>query len=377
MSRLSQADVEKLLSNPSEKTRAETAEKIASDFSPEKMTFEQRVLASEVLKIMADDAATIVRKALSENLCKNPNIPREVAVKLANDDSSISVPIIKFSEVLTDEDLLDIINSQSEDKQAAVAEREIVSETVSDALIETNNKNVVKTLMSNQGAEISENSFSKVIDRFGDDVEIQTPMVHRNNLPVGVTERLIAIVSDSLKDHLINAQVIPEEMADDIVSQTRERAVLGLSTFSSLPDIKKLVKKLVKCDQLSPSIMLRALCIGDVTFFEAALSELSGVNLKNTRLLIHDEGGLGFEKLYNKTTLDKKFFQIFRITLNTLHEIEIDISKHGREKYASQLIERILTRVYQEDEILQKDSEYLFNRLSDLKPKTAEQASAG
>ena len=44
--------------------------------------------------------------------------------------------------------------------------------------------------------------------------------------------------------------------------------------------------------RLTPSLMLRALCMGDVAILEASLSLLGKVPLTNARLLIHDAGRL-------------------------------------------------------------------------------------
>ena len=53
----------------------------------------------------------------------------------------------------------------------------------------TDNREVVRTVVRNDGADISERSFNRVLDRFGDAEDIQDPMVHRRQLPLTVAER--------------------------------------------------------------------------------------------------------------------------------------------------------------------------------------------
>ena len=104
---LTQDDVARLLTDPSAQTRAETAAKIAQDFGADRLTPEEREMAQEIFRIMAKDAEVRVREALSFNLKENSAIPHEVAKAFAQDVDLVALPILQFSEVLTDEDLIE------------------------------------------------------------------------------------------------------------------------------------------------------------------------------------------------------------------------------------------------------------------------------
>ena len=200
---LSQEDVEQLLSDPSGKTRAQTAAKIAQDFDADRLTPEEREMAREIFRIMTKDAEVRVREALSRNLKENPAVPHEVAKALAQDVDSVALPILQFSEALTDEDLIEIVRSQGASKQVAIARRPTVSETVSTALVDTGDEDVVTNLVANEGAEITEQSLQKVVEDFGDQETMQDVLVRRPRLPVTVAERLVTMVSEGLKVELV------------------------------------------------------------------------------------------------------------------------------------------------------------------------------
>ncbi len=53
-----------------------------------------------------------VREALAAHLKNSPDLAHDVAVALARDVDSVSLPMLKFSEVLTDEDLIEIVRDQ-------------------------------------------------------------------------------------------------------------------------------------------------------------------------------------------------------------------------------------------------------------------------
>ena len=53
----------------------------------------------------------MVRDALSENLKENPNVPHEVALSLAQDVDQVSLPVLQYSEILSDQDLTEVDRS--------------------------------------------------------------------------------------------------------------------------------------------------------------------------------------------------------------------------------------------------------------------------
>ena len=80
--KLSQADVAKLLSDPTPDNRAATAAKVAGAFDPANLGPSERALAEEIFRLMVKDAEIRVRQALTENLKENGNVPHDVAVSL-------------------------------------------------------------------------------------------------------------------------------------------------------------------------------------------------------------------------------------------------------------------------------------------------------
>ena len=299
---LSARDVEKLLADPSAHSRAETAIKIGANFGAA-LGDTERTIAEEIFRIMIKDAEVRVREALADTIKENLDIPHDVALALASDVDSVALPVIRSSEILSDDDLMAIIAADSETKQIAVAQRPKVSERVSKALVETERESVVGTLVANDGAEISREVFDKVIDTLGGNESLQEALVRRQHMPVAIAERLLTLVSSTLRDELIARHEMPGGMADFLVLQSREKATVALSGESGAEDVMTLVRQLHAGDRLTPSIILRALCVGDLRFFEAAISVLTGVPLVNARKLIYDPGEMGLKRVYSAAGL--------------------------------------------------------------------------
>ena len=359
---LSQEDVAKLMSDPSPENRAATAGKVAQQFGAGELSESEGRLAEEIFQIMVKDAETRVREALAKNLQNAPNLPHELATRLAGDISdSVALPIIKFSEVLTDEDLVEIVRTQAESRQVAVAERPAVSEHVADAIVEHGTTEAVVSLVSNENAEISEASLSRVVDKHGDIERVQKPLIERDKLPVSVAEKLVTRISDELKSYLVTHHDLPEHLAADIILQTRERATIGLvSSGADEDELVALIDQLRKSGRLTPSIILRSLCVGDMPFFEVAVSMLADVPITNARILIHDEGDLGFKSLYDRAGLPKRLYVAFRSAVDLNLGVESERTDDDPEVIMRRMLERVLTVPTSEAESFgDEDVEYL------------------
>ncbi len=365
--KLSRQDVDKLLAERSIEARVETAAKLAHQFESGELSPSERRLAADILRLMARDAEVQVRQALAINLKESAALPHDLALHLAQDVDTVALPILQFSQALTDGDLIKIVRNREVIKQLAITRRATVSTNVSEALVETGTPEVVVSLVSNEGAAISEDSLQAIVDAFGDEAAVQGSLVHRSNLPVTVAERLVTLVSDQWRDHLITQHQLAGHLAADITRQSRERATISLSAGADREDVEGLVRHLNDHRRLTPSLLLRAICMGDTTFFEAGMAELGAVPLINAQTLIHDSGELGFKALYDKAKLPAALFPAFRCALDVAHENAFDGGEQDRERFCRRMIERILTQ-YEKHGVTfdSTDLEYLLAKLDQL-----------
>jgi uncharacterized protein (DUF2336 family) len=133
-SSLTQADVARLLTEPSASVRAEVADKLAREIDSSLLTEAELQIAHDIIRAMAKDVELAVRRALSQSLRGARHLPHDVALRLANDVEAVALPILADSPVVTDTDLMELIRHGSAQKQETIAGRAGVSEQVADAL---------------------------------------------------------------------------------------------------------------------------------------------------------------------------------------------------------------------------------------------------
>ena len=358
---LTQLDVERLLADPSADTRAEMAAKVAAQLNRGTLSEDEQRIAEAIVRAMARDAVQRVREALAEHLKDSKRLPRDVATALARDVEAVALPILQFSTVLEEEDLIGFVDGASSARLTAIARRAKVSERLSRALVVASDRAAIVALIRNSGAEIAEATFHDVLKRHGGDPEVDGSMARRPQLPVTVLERLVAAASDQLRGVLMERADLPERLASDLVLQVRERATVNLiSPFSADGTAAELVRHLHDAGRLTPSIILRALCLGDLAFVEAAFAVLACVPVHNARLLIYDGGTLGFKSLYDHSGLSKALYPAFRVALDVARDTPLDGGEHDQERHRRRMIERILTQF---EDVGAENLDYLMAKL--------------
>src|SRR5690606_5463381 len=119
-----------------------------------------REAAQKIMRVLANDSAELVRRALAVTLKSSDLLPRDVARLLAADLDSIALPIIATSPVFTDDDLIEIIRAGSAVRQIAIAGRARVSRDVADVLSADGCEHAVRTLASNDNADLSQSAMA-------------------------------------------------------------------------------------------------------------------------------------------------------------------------------------------------------------------------
>jgi len=366
--RLTQADVTRLMSDSSARTRAQTTAKIAAEFDAATLSDAERRIAEDIFRTLVEDTEVLVREALAAHLKSTPELPHDVALALARDVDSVALPMLKFSEVLTDDDLIEIVRGREPAKQVAIAQRPGVSEAVSDALVDTGNEAAVAHLVGNEGAALSEDAFERVINNYHESTSVADSLARRPNLPPAISERVVSALTERLQAYLVAEHDVSPDIASTLILQARERATVTLIDYgSSEAELESLIEQLDRKERLTPSLLLRVLCVGDLNFFERAMSKLTDLPLPNVRILIHDKGMLGLEPLYMRAGLPKGLFPAFRAAVSLVVETDYDGGPNDRKRYVERLMERMLTKF--EDpamRIAPDDIEYLMAKLRQL-----------
>ncbi|GAB5429570.1 MAG: hypothetical protein Devi2KO_30290 [Devosia indica] len=136
----------------------------------------------EVLCQLAELVEVEARVHVAKLLAPLERAPGTVIVKLANDVIEVARPLLEFSNVLSDDDLIDIITRQTEDHRVAIAGRSMLTERVGDALVDHGETASVVRLVRNPKAEFDRATLEKLVKRATEDAEIAADLRGRSDI---------------------------------------------------------------------------------------------------------------------------------------------------------------------------------------------------
>jgi len=363
-SALTEEDIRTLVKGATADERAIAARKLCKTIDTVRLSDEDRDSAGEILRIMAADAAELVRKALAETLKASPHLPRDVALKLARDVESISLPLLSFSPSFTDADLAEIVRLGGPVRQLAIAKRPVLSRKVTAALADHGGERALAAACANDNADFAEDALQRVIGRFAGSERVLAAMAYRAVLPISVSERLVAMVGDQVRAHLVGRHAMDPQTALEIAIGSTERATVDLvDEAGRTADLRAFVVHLNHSKRLTASLLLRGLAHGHMTFFEWGVAELAGVPHHRTWLMIHDAGPLGLRAIYERAGLPARLFPAFRAAVDTFHSVEFDGGQRDVERFQERMLQRFLT---QPQAAAREDVDYLLDKMDQL-----------
>jgi uncharacterized protein (DUF2336 family) len=322
--------------------RTDVADKIGHSFASGQFNSNEKRIAVEIFRLLVNDVEKSVRKILSTRLAHSMEAPHDVIIKMAQDEKEVALPVLKNSFVLSESDLIDITSqSQDIDILCTIAKRDMVSRELSNALIDKHNITITGALIENKNASIDEKGLHDIYNNFSGSISTLENLAKRGGMPVVLAEKLFVAVSDEVKRILNKQYSISYQESDSAASYAREMATLGLTDDkTSKMEMIELVHHLNKNSRLTLSIIIRALCLGNLRFFEAAFAELTDIPINNARILIADNG-IGFEALYKKSRLPNEMFAAISYLLNAAL-IETNLGRYHKSDFKQSIIERII-----------------------------------
>lgn len=243
----------------------------------------------EMLARLAKDQLPRVRHAIAEALKARIDAPHELIAMLARDvEVLVSQPVLEFSPLLTDLDLVDIIRSgAAEGALTAIARRQHLVGEVTDALVDSGNVAAIGQLLRNNQAQIREDTIDRLIDRAPAEPTWQEALVDRRDLSRHATLRLATVIADHLLNRLAQHHAVNPDLTRELRGVVQRRLEEGTMTpfGQSGDDTDGLearmahVQALHANGQLDDASLLAAIASQDRGFVMCAVAVLTELSL--------------------------------------------------------------------------------------------------
>tara|TARA_X000000950_G_scaffold280822_1_gene376268 strand:+ start:13753 stop:14709 length:957 start_codon:yes stop_codon:yes gene_type:complete len=257
------------------------------------------MLFDEVVGAVVKDMQASVRAELSEKLAESKSPVNATLRRFAmDDDINVARPILERSTMLSDEDLIEIVTTRTQEHMLAISKRAGVSEKVSGAIVDHGTETVIASLLENHTARIGRDSLEKVADKAQTSTLLQKSFVGREDVPLDLLNELVMVVEKDLRDEIMNRfEGVSEAELNAALARSRRLVRQNFGKQSREQKAAEAhIDKLQKIDTLTVGHLHRFLQANEIPHFCESLNRLSGIGYQSALNIYtkRDVDGLAF-----------------------------------------------------------------------------------
>ncbi len=245
-----------------------------------------------IIEALIADVDRNIRTKIAEHLSVRSDAPDDLLMRLAGDEIEVAYPVLTHSDLLNDSDLLQLVVERAREHQVAISTRMTVSETVSEALVATNDPGVVTSLLENEHAKFSTSTMDQLVSMSRNVAEIRAPIVARHDLPPAHAAKLHVWVSDTLREQLVDRFEFEPEVLEAAISEAFLDSMATAAHVGTSKTHQQPAHSEAELEQTS-KILLGFLRSGVKRRFEQLFSELADLPADSTRRVLYGMGMKG------------------------------------------------------------------------------------
>ncbi len=248
-------------------------------------------LFDEIVGAVASDLETQVRIELARKVAATDAPVRRTARRLAMDHIEVARPVLEGSSALSEADIIEVINSRTQEHMLAVTRRGDIGESVSSALVARGEDHVVAALLENRTARIDRATFERVAGRAQTNPVLHAPFVRNHKVPLDLLNDVYLRVETDLRKEIMRKfhGVSPAELEAALESSRNH-----LSTaYGALPQDYQAsldyVTKMENTGALKPPALVQLLRDNRRTAFVIAFAKLTDMEFDLARRVVDNQ----------------------------------------------------------------------------------------
>ena len=228
----------------------------------------------------------------------------------------VAAPVLRFSPVLGDLDLIYIIKSKGPDYWRVIAARKQLSDKVMDVLADTKDIDTAIALVENTDIALTDHTLTALSDIAQGTERVAGPLLRRDELTDDLAKSLYQFVSQELKNYITENYDVHEavlDTVDDIVLELVD--AINENDFQPTPAMLKAAERFKDKGLLTVKLMLGTLRRGQIQSFIAQLSRFSGLDPKTIEEILMQQSGQGLSVVCKAFSIIKPdFVSIYLLT---------------------------------------------------------------
>jgi uncharacterized protein (DUF2336 family) len=281
--------LEEIVKNGDPRRRGDALRKIsdlfvqgAAHFQPNHVELFDGILVSLVPQTEIE-----ARGELAERLSSLANAPPQLVNLLVRDDEiAIAGPLLRHSPLIDEPTLVDIARVKGQPHLLAITHRPTLSPGITDVIVRRGDRDVIRQVAGNGGAQFSIVGYSSLIRRAGDDGVLAVTVGQRNDLTGPQLKDLLSRSIDVVRRRLFESARPDQRTAINRAMEEITGSPRHMLVIRDFAAAQRAINKLHQADDLNEGTLLRFARANQYEETAAALAAMSGVRIETVDHLL-------------------------------------------------------------------------------------------
>jgi uncharacterized protein (DUF2336 family) len=334
---------EALIESGSVEARCQLARELAqltcNDETPEA---ERNCVVPPILKLAVDPVAD-VRRTLASGLADYAGVHADIAFSIIADEDEIALPFLAATPALDSWMMMAIIRVGDVPRQIVIARRADITPEVIEAIVAEGDINACLMLLDNTAFMPTAQHYRTLYQRFSRENDLVARLMRSDNLPHDI--RILQAKRASNRAHQLMAERgwFAANDAAELVADAEESAIIDILTSANEKELPSVMRFLTSKGMLTPSIVMRAACTGEMEIVEHAIAHLADSSISRARAVLYGHHGLSFSSLYKNSGLPQSCQGIIAAAADVQREVLESGRPIAAEEFGRRLVEQIMT----------------------------------
>lgn len=311
---------------------------IAAEDTPDT---EREAVLPVALKLAVDEERA-VRAVIAEELSTVASLHPDLLFCVIAGEDELALPFLKITPSLNPWHMLAVLRVGDEARQCTVASRHDITAEAAAHIIKSSAVPVVLALMDNEMVKLETADMHALYGRLGQSGPLVDRLLALPNLPLDIRITQAKRAASRMRQLMAERSWLPANDASELVADAEDGAVLQVLANAPVEELLRAISFLAAKNLLTPALIIRAACLGEMRVVEASLAHLAGYTPQRAASVMYGRGGM--KSMVSKCGLPASCAGILQAYADVVLEAREEGLNLGRESFGRRLLEALMTR---------------------------------
>ncbi len=269
------------------------------------LTMIEEKLVDEILCQLLPKSELATRKNVALKVCGDTNPTRRLLSHLISEEYEVAQLVLEECANLNDFDLIAVIRRQSSSHRLSIARRNVLSQVVTDKLIDCDEESVMVAMLENKGSHLSKSGLERLVERSKDVSGLQKALLSHPQITTAIAYQIFWWASGDLRSDILKNRPVDKSMLDDVLVEVAPSGLEVTERHEVSQTILKIAEPTHGANVSEIVEMIRSNRLKD--FVETTIDHL-GISTDLVRHALLDRGGEAFAVLCRAIGADRHQF---------------------------------------------------------------------